>query len=100
MAQNDKKPHKKIMMFKGKPLVRSGNTLYYGSMTDPYVALLQVLSTEEFHGVQMASNVSVQLLSTDPNQGPRERIVKRAEKNGLYNALNIASIWLARYLEQ
>ncbi len=100
MASNEKKPQKQMMVFKGKPLVRNGNTLYYGSMADPYVTLLQVLSTEEFHGVQMANNVSVQLLSTDPNQGPRERIVKRTEKNGLYNALNIANIWLVRYLEQ
>jgi hypothetical protein len=89
-----------MMMYKGKPLVRSGNTIYYGSMADRYVTLLQVLSTNEFHGIQMASKVSVQLLSTDPNHGPKERIVKKTEKNGLYNALNIANIWLMRYLEQ
>lgn len=96
MAQTQEK----MLDYKGKPLVRCGNTLYYGSMADKYVALIQILSTTEFKGVQMAANVSVQLLSTDPNQGPRERIVKKTEKNGLYNALNIANIWLTRYLEQ
>ena len=96
MAQTQEK----MLDYKGKPLVRCGNTLYYGSMADKYVALIQILSTTEFKGMQMAANVSVQLLSTDPNQGPRERIVKKTEKNGLYNALNIANIWLTRYLEQ
>lgn len=89
-----------MLAYKGKPLVRSGNTIYYGSMGDRYVALLQVLSTTEQHGMQVASNVSVQLLSTNPNHGPKERIIKKTEKNGLYNALNIANIWLMRYLEQ
>ena len=88
-----------MMMFKGKPLVRCGNTLYYGSMADPYVTLLQILSTTEAFDMQIAQNVSVQLLSTNPNLGPRERIIKKAEKNGIYNALSIANIWLKRYLE-
>lgn len=89
----------KMLVYKGKPLVRCGNTIYYGSMTDKYVTLLQILSTADYNGQQMASNVSVQLLTTNPEHGPKERIVKKTEKNGLYNALNIASIWLTRYLE-
>lgn len=89
-----------LMLFKGKPLVRSGSTLYYGSMADKYVTLLQVLSTSEINNVQMSGNVSVQLLSTDPSRGPRERIIKKTEKLGLFNALNIANIWLMRYLDQ
>ena len=98
MAQTKEKSQ--MMTYKGNPQVRCGNTIYYGSMADRYVALLQVLSTTELDGVQMAGSVSVQLLSTNPNHGPKERIVKKTEKNGLYNALNIASIWLARYLEE
>lgn len=96
MAQ--KKENKQMMFYKGKPLVRCGNTLYFGNMGDRYVALLQILSTEDVNGLQIAQNVSVQLLSTNPNHGPRERVVKKTEKNGLYNALNIADIWLTRYL--
>lgn len=89
-----------MLTYKGKPLVRSGNTIYYGSMGDRYVTLLQVLATTEKNGMPVASNVSVQLLSTNPNHGPKERIVKKTEKAGLYNALNIANIWLTRYLNQ
>ncbi len=68
------------LTFKGKPLVRNGNTIYYGFMSDPYVAMLQILST-------------------DADLRPKERIKKRTEKNSLYDAINIASIWLERTLE-
>ena len=84
------------LKYKGRPLVRSGNTLYYGSMGDEYVALLQIRSTAPARGMDMANSVTVQLLSTDESISPAERIVRRADKNGLYEALNIADIWLTR----
>ena len=33
------------LTYKGKPLVRKDNELYYGRMTDPYVLYLQILTT-------------------------------------------------------
>lgn len=84
--------------FKDKPLVRCKNTIYYGDMNDPYVIMLQIMGTKEENGIKMADKVSVQLLSTDPNASPRERILKKSEKKGLYNAMDIGSIWLKRAL--
>ena len=43
-----------FLMYKGRPLVRSGNTLYYGSMAERYVIVMQILSTKEENGMQMA----------------------------------------------
>lgn len=77
-------------MYKGKPLVRMGNTLYYGRMQDPYVVMLQVLSTKEVNGLSVADKVQVQLMSTDPDLRMKERIIKKSEKNGLYSAMDIA----------
>ena len=34
------------LTYKGKPLVRKGNEIYYGNMTDPYVLYLQVMTTK------------------------------------------------------
>ena len=69
-------------------------------MSDKYVALLTVLSTKEDKGLQVADKVSVQILATDPELRPRERIAKKTEKPGLYEALNIATIWLERMLAE
>ncbi len=97
----EKKTEKKLPfpMYKGKPLVRSGNTLYYGDMSDEYVIMMQILSTKDFDGEQIADKVQVQLMLTDPEVRPKKRIVKKSEQDGLYNAMDISSIWLARALK-
>lgn len=86
----------KVLTYKGRPLVRSGPILYLGSTADEYVAMLTILSTKEVDGLQVADKVSVQILSTDTTLRPKERVAKKADKDGLYPALNIASIWLDR----
>ena len=96
MADNaaPKAPKKSgFLMYKGKPLVRSGNTLYC-------VVMLQILSTKTVKDMTVADKVQVQLMSTDPELRMKERILKRSEKNGLYNAMDIGSIWLERALEE
>lgn len=95
-----KKNTVKFLTYKGKPLVRSGNTIYYGNMSDPYVIMLSITSTKKFNDMEIADRVVVQMLNTDPDCRPRERIVKKTEKKGLYNAMDIGSVWLQRALEK
>ena len=96
---SDKKTGKNaFLMYKGKPLVRNGKTIYYGSMADKYVVVLQILSTKPYQDMEIANKVLVQLMYTDPEIRARDRIVKKSEKEGLYNALDIGSIWLERAL--
>ena len=84
--------------FKGKPLVRSGNVLYYGDPSEKYIAMMQVLTNKSFEDVTLSDRVSVQILSTDETVHTSQRVIKRTEKNGLYKALTIATIWLERAL--
>lgn len=84
------------LMYKGRPLVRSKNDLYYGNLSEPYVIFMQILTTKEENGVQMADRIHVTLLSTDTTKSPIERMIKQSDKNGLYNALDIGCIWLER----
>lgn len=88
-----------FLTYKGKPLVRQGNVLYYGNMFDPYVIMLTIKSTKKDGDMEMAEKVSIQLISTDPNISPAQAIVKTSEKTGLYNAMDIGSIWLERALK-
>ncbi|MCL2035194.1 MAG: hypothetical protein FWG94_10770 [Oscillospiraceae bacterium] len=94
----------KGLTYKGKPLVRNKNTIYYGNMSDDYVAMLQILDTknfsDEFPDMKMPMKVSVQILSTDAEMSPKDRVKKKTEKASLYDALKIASIWLERILEK
>ncbi|HWP51457.1 MAG TPA: hypothetical protein VN626_07145 [Clostridia bacterium] len=84
--------------FKGKPLVRSGNVLYYGDPSEKYIAMMQVLTNRSFEDVTLSDRISVQILSTDESVHTSQRVIKRTEKIGLYKALTIATIWLERAL--
>ena len=88
------KKKKEFLTYKGKPLVRCGNTIYYGNMSDPYVVLLQIVSSKKVNDLDVADKVTVQLLTTDPDARPKDRIIKKSEKKGLYQAMDIGSIWL------
>ncbi len=94
MAEN------KFFSYKGKPLVRNGNMIYYGNMSDKYVILMQILETKKVKDLDVATRVSIQLWLTDEEIRAKDRIVKTSEKSGLYDALDIASIWLERALNQ
>lgn len=93
-----KKNDRNYLVYRGKPLVRSGDTLYYGDMRDDYIIMLQILGTEKKHGLELANRVMVTLMRTDESLNPLERIVKTGEKNGLYPAIDIATVWLERAL--
>ena len=80
----------------GKPLVRKDNELYYGNMTDPYVLYLQIMTTKPVGDQQVADKVHLMLLSTDTTKAPQERVMRQTTKIGLYNALDIGSIWLQK----
>lgn len=86
------------LTYKGKPLVRKGNEIYYGNMTDPYVLYLQVMTTKTEGGQEMADKIRVMLLSTDLTKAPQERVMRQSTKIGLYNALDIGGIWLEKAL--
>ena len=89
---------KQILMYKGRPLMRVDNLIYYGSMADSHIVLLQILETKKVGEAEIASRVSVQLQLTDPAAKSRDRIVKKGEKAGLYTALDFGSVWLDRAL--
>ena len=87
-----------FLTYKGKPLVRKGNIIYYGNMADPFVIMISVADSHKVHGVDIADKVTVQLLNTDPNVNPKDAIAKKAEKKGLWAAMDIGSVWLERAL--
>lgn len=91
-------PKTNFFTYKGRPLVRSGKTIYYGNMSDAFVVMLTIQDTVKRDDMELANNVLVQLMSTDPLADPKERIPKRSKKVGLYQALDIADIWLTRFL--
>ena len=86
--------------YKGKPLVRCGDTIYYGSMKDKYVVKLEIKSKKKVKDMDVADKVTVQLMHTGRATFDRKQIVKTSEKSGLYLAMDIADAWLRRALDE
>ena len=89
-----------FLTYKERPLVRSGNKIYYGNMADGYVCEMTIKSAKEDGNLKMSDSISVRLLCTDPTCPPAEMIVNKSEKSNLADALEIASIWLERKLKE
>lgn len=84
--------------YKGHPLMRKENVIYYGSMSDKYIIMMQVRDSKPMKDIEVATRVEVQLRQTSPNVSNREKIVKKTEKASLWAAMDVASIWLGRAL--
>jgi hypothetical protein len=92
------KDKKKGLEYKGHPLRRKDNLIYYGSMADKYIIMLQVTETKQLEDLNVATRIIVQLQYTDPDLKSRDRVVKKSEKNSFFEAIDVAAVWLERAL--
>ena len=86
------------LSYKGHPLRRKDNLIYYGTMAEKYIVMLRILSTKKVDGLEMADKVDVQLQLTDPDLKSRDRVVRKSEKSSLYAAMDLGDVWLKRAL--
>ena len=86
------------LIYKGHPLRRVDNLIYYGTMAEKYIIMMQILNTKKEQDLEVATKVSIQLQLTEPDLKSRDRVVKKSEKDSLYAAMDIATVWLDRAL--
>ncbi len=85
-----------FLTYKGFPLVRHEDVIYYGNMTDDYVVMLQILSKTKVNNMDVANKIKVYQMSTDLSLPPNKAVTKTSEKESLYEALDLANAWLSR----
>ena len=88
----------KFLTYKGYPLVRCGDDIYYGNAYDPFVIWIKIVSTKDLNGTVVADRVLIHLLNNDPAVPLKDKIPKKSEKKGLADAIELAAIWLQRAL--
>ena len=71
------------LIYKNHPLRRVGNMIYYGSMAEPFIIMMQVKETKKEKDLEIATKVSVELQRTAKDLRSRDRIVKKSEKSSL-----------------
>ncbi|MCR4780062.1 MAG: hypothetical protein K5876_03095 [Ruminiclostridium sp.] len=87
---------KKFLTYKGFPLVRNGNTIYYGNMSDEMVANINIQHASEQNGLMVADRLMVVLMRTAKDIDPQDMVVKTSNRGSLFEALDVANIWLSR----
>lgn len=83
-----------FLTYKGRPLVRTGNLIFYGDLNEKYYTMISILQTENKGDVPVATKAEIQLLLTDKNIPAKDALVKKAVRDGLYPAMDLAAVWL------
>lgn len=85
-----------FLTYKDKPLVRKGNTVYYGDMSEKFVIKLEILSSHNEGELEVADKIKIMLIKNDSEK--LDNIAKSTEKNGFAEAMQFATTWLDRAL--
>lgn len=84
----------KYLEYRGKPLVREGNTICYGDMSEKCILILEIMSYKKVKDTEVPDKILIQVIdSKDPG-----KIIKQGQKSGLYDAFSIGTVWLERSL--
>lgn len=87
-----------FLTYKDKPLVRKGNTVYYGDMSEKYIIKLDILSSHNEGELEVADKIKISLIKNDSEK--LDNVKKSTEKNGFAEAMQFAVTWLERALTE
>lgn len=86
----------KYLEYQGRPLVREGNTICYGDLSEKCYLILEIMSYKKVENAEVPGKILIQVIdSKNPNN-----ILKQGQKDGLYDAFGIGIVWLERALQQ
>ena len=88
-----------FLTYKDKPLVRKGNEIYYGDMSEKFIVKFEILSAKKDGKLEIADKVSVKLLDSNTDAKEDTRIKKESVKDTLFDALDLGFTWLERALK-
>ena len=82
-----------FLEYKGRPLVRKDNDIYYGDLSENYHVFMMIMNEKpSSKGTDIPAMIMVQLMAKGANRPEKQTISK-----SLTDALETASAWLERY---
>ena len=85
----------KLLFYRGFPIIRSGNTIFYGSGGDAFAAILTVKGTKKIADADVPDKIMVQLMPKSKDDVAKAR---KGDFIGFYEALDTAHVWLTEAL--
>ena len=88
--------NKGFVTYKGYPLLRKDDEIYFGNSTDEYYVRIQILHKKNINGLDIADKIAIYKVSNNESLNIMEAIIRKSEKYSLYDALDLAVAWLNR----
>jgi len=89
---------KKLLTYKGKPLLRCGNRVYYGNLEDKYILVLDISESENVNGLDISKKVKISVMDNTGELG-NGQVFRRGERANLYEALDLGEWWLKQAVQ-
>ena len=86
-----------IFTYNGKPMVRRGDTIYYGDLSEKYIIIFTIKSKKKVGDLDVADSVGIDLCMN--NGFGKEKVIKKATRESLFEAIDIAEFWLDDAIE-
>lgn len=90
---------KDMLIYKGKPLRREGDKIYYGDFSENFITVFTILDKSKLKDLEVASKVTIELLEKKGADIKSAHLVKKAERTNLFDAMDIGCFWLEDILE-
>ncbi len=95
-AERTKK--KKQLTYKGKPIYRQGNRIYYGNLEDDLILVIDIVESENISGHDISKKVAFEIQDNTGELG-KGATFRKGERENLYKAFDMGSWWLQDALD-
>ena len=86
----------KYLMYKDKPLVREGDTICYGDMSEKCFLVLEIMSYKKVGAEDIPDDIFIQIIDSKDST----KIIKQGKKKGLNDAFSLGLVWLDMELKK
>lgn len=90
---------REVLIYREKPLIRSGNVLYFGDFNENFITRFTILESEKVNDLDMAKKITIELLEKHGESIETAKLTKKAERTSMWAALDIGIYWLEDILE-
>ena len=90
---------REVLIYRDKPLIRSGNVLYFGDFNENFITRFTILESEKVNDLDMAKKITIELLEKHGESIETAKLTKKAERTSMWAALDIGIYWLEDILE-
>ncbi|MDY3929298.1 MAG: hypothetical protein SOZ34_08065 [Clostridia bacterium] len=84
----------KDLTFKGKPIYRKGNKIYYGNLDDKLILEIEILETKKVGDVDVSTKVRFSIQDNTVDEVGTGINYRTGERDNLYKAFDMGAWWL------